>query len=73
MGELLRQKVADNSDDPQWKQALAAINKGEPVSNDLCKQVAEEAMKENASQWGYVLEGFPRDADQGQQFEEVFL
>lgn len=73
MGDLLRQKAADNADDPQWEQAVAAINKGDPVSNDLCKKLAEEAMKENASQWGYVLEGFPRDLDQAHEFERVIL
>lgn len=73
MGDLLRQKAANNADDPQWKQAMANINKGEFVSNDLCKELAYEAMKENVSQWGYVLEGFPRDVDQAQEFEGVVL
>lgn len=71
MGELLRRKAADNAYDPEWLQAIEAMDKGEPVSNELCKQLLEEAIQAQPSQWGYVIEGFPRDIDQAEDFEQV--
>ncbi|KAF4519865.1 hypothetical protein B566_EDAN005203 [Ephemera danica] len=67
-GDLLRAEVASGS--PRGKQLNAAMERGELVPLVVVLDLLKEAMVSRlANSKGYLLDGYPREAAQGEQFE----
>lgn len=47
------------------------MKKGELVSNDEVLSLLENAMKKVASSKGFLIDGYPRQKDQGAAFEKA--
>ena len=68
-GDLLRAAVADGT--PLGKQAKAAMDAGELVTDDIVLGIIRERLAQPDAQAGFVLDGFPRNTAQAQALEEV--
>jgi len=70
-GDLLRDAVASGS--PIGKQLDEAMKRGELVSLTIVLQLIKEAMIKAAFKGskGFLIDGYPREVDQGRQFEEA--
>lgn len=68
-GDLLRAEVASGSD--KGKELKEIMSKGALVSNDDVLQILERAMvKVSDSANGFLIDGYPREKDQGTAFEK---
>ena len=63
-GDILRAAVAAGSD--LGKQAKAAMDAGDLVSDDLIMGIMGERLKEDDCKNGYLLDGFPRTIPQAE-------
>jgi len=63
-GDILRAAVAAGSD--LGKQAKAAMDAGDLVSDDLIMGIMGERLKEDDCKSGYLLDGFPRTIPQAE-------
>ena len=63
-GDILRAAVAAGSD--LGKQAKAAMDAGDLVSDDLIMGILGERLKEDDCKSGYLLDGFPRTIPQAE-------
>jgi len=63
-GDILRAAVAAGTE--LGKQAKAAMNAGELVSDDLIMGIMGERLKEDDCKSGYLLDGFPRTIPQAE-------
>jgi len=63
-GDILRAAVAAGTE--LGKQAKAAMNAGELVSDDLIMGIMGERLKEDDCKNGYLLDGFPRTIPQAE-------
>ena len=63
-GDILRGAVAAGTE--LGKQAQAAMNAGDLVSDDLIMGIMEERLKEDDCKAGYLLDGFPRTIPQAE-------
>jgi len=68
-GDLLRDEVASGSE--KGKQLQEIMKRGELVSNDEVLSLLENAMKKVASSKGFLIDGYPRQKDQGAAFEKA--
>lgn len=68
-GDILRAAVAAGTE--FGKQAQAAMNAGDLVSDDLIMGIMEERLKENDCQSGYLLDGFPRTIPQAEALKKL--
>lgn len=67
-GDLLRDEVASGS--PRGKQLAEIMKKGELVSKDIVLDMIKQAMLKSAgTAKGYLIDGYPREIDQGKDFE----
>ncbi|XP_046567460.1 LOW QUALITY PROTEIN: adenylate kinase isoenzyme 5-like [Haliotis rubra] len=67
-GDLLRAEVASGSD--RGKRLNETMEKGDLVSLDEVLQLLKEAMlAKAASSKGFLIDGYPRELDQGKRFE----
>ncbi|MFH4973836.1 hypothetical protein AB6A40_000545 [Gnathostoma spinigerum] len=70
MGDLLRQQVHQNMNDELWLRIQKKMNNGEPVPMKLCRELLYAAFhKHGKNNKGYVVEGYPRNQAQIQDFE----
>uniref|UniRef100_A0A914XXT0 Adenylate kinase isoenzyme 5 n=1 Tax=Panagrolaimus superbus TaxID=310955 RepID=A0A914XXT0_9BILA len=70
MGELLRRKVQQNSDDELWQRIGRKMDNGETIPLQICREVIYTAMHEQGSgSWGYCIEGYPRTQRQLEDIE----
>ena len=67
-GEMLRAAVAAGTE--VGKQAKAAMDAGELVTDEIVVRVAEERLAESDAQAGFILDGFPRNASQAAALDE---
>lgn len=68
-GDLLRAEVASGSD--KGKELAAIMKEGKLVSNEAVLQLLECAIKKAAaSSKGFLIDGYPREKDQGAAFEK---
>lgn len=68
-GDLLRDEVASGSE--RGKQLQETMKKGDLVSNEQVLQLLAAAMgKVDASCKGFLIDGYPRQKDQGAAFEK---
>ncbi|CAJ0583643.1 unnamed protein product, partial [Mesorhabditis spiculigera] len=71
MGDLLRRKVRETRGDELWERIGKKIDQGEAVPMKLCREVLYQAIHDvGATSWGYVIEGYPRNTHQAQDFEQ---
>ena len=63
-GDILRGAVAAGTE--LGKQAKAAMNAGDLVSDDLIMGIMEQRLKEDDCKAGYLLDGFPRTIPQAE-------
>jgi adenylate kinase len=68
-GELLRAAVAAGS--PLGKQARAAMDAGELVSDEIVIGIIGERLTQTDAAKGYILDGFPRNLAQAQALDEM--
>jgi adenylate kinase len=67
-GDLLRDEVASGSE--RGKQLTAIMEKGELVPLETVLTLLKEAMiKKAATSKGFLIDGYPRELDQGKRFE----
>ncbi|PIK35723.1 Adenylate kinase domain containing protein [Apostichopus japonicus] len=66
--EILRAEVASGSE--RGQELAASMEKGELVSQDIVMTLLKEKMlSEAASSRGYLIDGYPREVQQGEAFE----
>ena len=68
-GDILRGAVAAGTE--LGKQAKAAMNAGDLVSDDLIMGIMEERLKEDDCKNGYLLDGFPRTIPQAEALKTL--
>ncbi|KRT82889.1 hypothetical protein AMK59_3104 [Oryctes borbonicus] len=69
-GDLLRSEVASGS--PRGKELTAIMESGALVPLDIVLELILEAMLKNLSTAkGFLIDGYPREKEQGIRFEEV--
>ncbi|CAJ0959359.1 unnamed protein product, partial [Mesorhabditis belari] len=71
MGDLLRRKVRETRGDELWDRIGRKIDQGEAVPMKLCRELLYSGIHEiGTTSWGYVIEGYPRNQHQAQDFEQ---
>ncbi|RNA10658.1 adenylate kinase isoenzyme 5-like isoform X1 [Brachionus plicatilis] len=69
IGDLLRHEV--NSDSPRANNLQDLMLKGERVPNEILLELLKDAMANKVDDCkGFLIDGYPRQLDQGVQFEE---
>ncbi|GLV38159.1 Adenylate kinase 1 [Carabus blaptoides fortunei] len=69
-GDLLRAEVNSGSD--RGKNLTAIMERGELVPNDVVLDLLKEAMQaKSATSKGFLIDGYPREKEQGVMFEKV--
>lgn len=68
-GDLLRAAVKQGT--PLGKQAKAAMDAGELVSDDIVLGMIRERLDEPDAQKGFILDGFPRNTSQAESLDEL--
>jgi adenylate kinase len=68
-GDLLRAAVAAHS--PLGVRAKAAMDAGQLVSDDIVLGMIEERLAEADAQYGFILDGFPRNIPQAVALDEL--
>ena len=69
-GDLLRAEVASGSE--KGKALEAAMKAGQLVTTETVLDLMKGAMeKEKATSKGYLIDGYPRKVEQGEQFEKT--
>ena len=68
-GDILRAAVAAGTE--LGKQAKAAMDAGDLVSDDLIMGIMEERLKEDDCKNGYLLDGFPRTIPQAEALKAL--
>jgi adenylate kinase len=66
-GEMLREAVADDTE--LGRKAAAYMAAGDLVPDDLVVAMVEERLARDDAACGYILDGFPRNADQARALE----
>ncbi|KAL5011338.1 hypothetical protein ScPMuIL_009889 [Solemya velum] len=71
VGDLLRKEIADKGTaEDKWKMAGQLVQKGEMVPQEMTTDVLINAMKKHENAKAFLLEGYPRDVLQVEQFNE---
>jgi len=68
-GDMLRAAVAAGT--PVGKQASAAMNSGQLVTDEIVVGIISDRIKEMDCGWGFMLDGFPRTTGQAKQLDEI--
>jgi adenylate kinase len=61
-GDLLRQQIADRT--PVGEAARASVDRGDLVPDDVVLEIVRGPIEEASRHGGYVLDGYPRTAEQ---------
>ncbi|CAA92123.2 Adenylate kinase isoenzyme 5 [Caenorhabditis elegans] len=65
MGDILRKKINNEKNDEMWDKVSKKMNNGDPIPTKMCRTVLyEELHSRGTSNWGYVIEGYPKSPDQ---------
>ncbi|EDO38864.1 predicted protein, partial [Nematostella vectensis] len=67
-GDLLREEV--NSGSERGKNIVAMMEKGELVPNGIILELLRLAMVKQPNTTGFLIDGFPRELEQGLEFEK---
>ncbi|PWQ96774.1 adenylate kinase [Leucothrix arctica] len=68
-GDLLRAAVSANSE--LGKKAKSAMDNGQLVSDDIVLGMIEERLKDDDTQKGFILDGFPRNLSQAASLDAL--
>lgn len=69
-GDLLRAEVSSGSD--RGKHLTAIMEKGELVPNEVVLELLKEAIQtKSSSSKGFLIDGYPREKEQGALFEQI--
>ena len=68
-GNLLRQAIVDGSD--IGKKAKAIMDAGDLVSDEIVLELIKESLSDNASRYGFVLDGYPRNINQAESLKAL--
>jgi adenylate kinase family enzyme len=67
---LVRTAIARYKDKhPEWRLAGERYQRGELIPNELAQQLVKAEMGKHPTAKAYLLEGFPREAKQVEDFE----
>ncbi|CAI2356458.1 unnamed protein product [Caenorhabditis sp. 36 PRJEB53466] len=65
MGDILRKKINSEKNDEMWEKVAKKMANGDPIPTKMVRTVLyEELQNRGASNWGYVIEGYPKTPDQ---------
>uniref|UniRef100_A0A1I7U121 Bromo domain-containing protein n=1 Tax=Caenorhabditis tropicalis TaxID=1561998 RepID=A0A1I7U121_9PELO len=65
MGDILRKKINNEKSDEMWEKVSKKMINGDPIPTKLCRTVLyEELHTRGTTNWGYVIEGYPKSPDQ---------
>ena len=68
-GDLLRDEVASGSE--RGKKLQEIMTKGQLVPLDTVLEMIRDKMFANSSASGFLIDGYPRELEQGEQFEQT--
>ncbi len=68
-GNLLRQAIVDGSD--IGKKAKAIMDAGDLVSDEIVLELIKESLSDDASRYGFVLDGYPRNINQAESLKAL--
>ncbi|XP_070176220.1 uncharacterized protein [Littorina saxatilis] len=72
MGDILRSKVAkEGTADAKWGMVTDLLRKGEMAPEDVTVELLTSALKENPNAHFYLVEGFPRNLEQLEDFNKT--
>ncbi|CAB3411582.1 unnamed protein product [Caenorhabditis bovis] len=72
MGEILRKKVNSEKNDPLWEKVGKKMSHGESIPTKICRSILyEELQSRGNTNWGYVIEGYPKSSDQLAELEHA--
>lgn len=66
-GDLLRNEVAKGNERGQMIQEI--MTEGKLVPQEITIALLRDAMREHSDTVGFLIDGFPREISQGEQFE----
>jgi adenylate kinase len=69
-GDLLRQHIEDQT--PVGRSAADIVARGDLVPDDMVLEVVRDAIEQASRHGGYVLDGYPRTADQAAAADRSF-
>lgn len=72
-GDLFRSAQCNGISSPAMKSALAAMHRGELVSDELVIAMVAERRQCLSCQGGFLLDGFPRTVKQAEALEEMLI
>ena len=67
-GDMLREAIKEGSD--LGKEAMAIMDRGELVSDEIILSMIKEKL-ENAESQGFIFDGFPRNLEQARALDEI--
>jgi len=68
-GNLLRQAIVDDSD--IGKKAKVIMDVGDLVSDEIVLELIKESLSDDASRYGFVLDGYPRNINQAESLKAL--
>ena len=68
-GDMLREAVAEGS--PLGRQAKAAMDAGQLVSDDIVLSIIQERVTRPDARKGFILDGFPRNLQQAEALDQL--
>lgn len=69
-GEYLRRAIEEGTE--LGKQAKAIMDRGELVPDEIMIGIVKEALVNNTTPSGFILDGFPRTIKQAEELEKIF-
>lgn len=70
-GEYLRKAISEETD--LGKEAKVIVDRGCLVPDDIMIGIVRQALVENVTENGFILDGFPRTIPQAKALEEIFI
>nr|XP_022325280.1 adenylate kinase isoenzyme 5-like isoform X1 [Crassostrea virginica] len=71
MGDILRSQIADKGTaDDKWNMIGSLVSKGEMAPQEVTVELIVEHIKKYPDAGAYLLEGYPRDKDQIEEFNK---
>lgn len=69
-GEYLRKAITEETE--LGKKAKVIVERGSLVPDDIMIGIVKQALVENVTEKGFILDGFPRTIPQAKALEEIF-
>ncbi|CAL1536703.1 unnamed protein product [Lymnaea stagnalis] len=70
LGQLLISEIKNKAADEQWKDIEDLVVNGELATEEVTLAILHDTLKKNIHANGFIIQGFPRDMEQAQEFEK---